>query len=92
MGHGLCNSFSKTIDLAKHAKEGTDDAQMIAKHAIAIWRQWTFEPSDLRGVGLQLQRLNFVIASKKPPAKTSVRDFTKVSCLLENYSGLIGSV
>lgn len=52
-GHGLCNNISKssTLPLA------TDDSKIIAKECITILKHQRLKVQDLRGIGIQLQRL-----------------------------------
>lgn len=53
MGHGVCDSFSKSQVLAN----ATDDAELIARVSIELLRQFRFESKDIRGVGIQATKL-----------------------------------
>lgn len=73
-GHGLCNHISKssTLPLA------TDDPKIIAKECLTILRNQHLKVQDLRGVGIQIQRLESAVAgfkTSKGPA-SSILKFT----------------
>ncbi|RLN88900.1 hypothetical protein BBJ28_00002212 [Nothophytophthora sp. Chile5] len=53
MGHGVCDSFSKSQVLA----QATDDDQEISKVCIELLRQFNFPSEELRGVGIQGTKL-----------------------------------
>jgi DNA repair protein REV1 len=45
MGHGICDSFSKSISLERH----TDDALLIFEEAIKLLKSHHFDAADIRG-------------------------------------------
>ncbi|OAA68642.1 DNA repair protein, Rev1 [Niveomyces insectorum RCEF 264] len=53
LGHGKCDIFNKSVafGVAVH------DAETIGKEAVSILRSFRFSPGDLRGMGVQLQKL-----------------------------------
>jgi DNA repair protein REV1 len=53
LGHGKCDSFNKSaaFGLATH------DYEIIGKEAISILRSFRFSPGDLRGIGVQMTKL-----------------------------------
>ncbi|KAM0486851.1 hypothetical protein ACHAPX_000115 [Trichoderma viride] len=53
LGHGKCDSFNKsaTFGVATH------DYQTIGKEAVSILRSFRFSPGDLRGIGVQMTKL-----------------------------------
>ncbi|KAK1636796.1 impB/mucB/samB family protein [Colletotrichum phormii] len=53
LGHGKCDSFSKSILFGV----ATHNAETIAKEAVSILRSYKFTPGDLRGLGVQLTKL-----------------------------------
>ncbi|PNS16148.1 DNA repair protein rev1 [Sphaceloma murrayae] len=53
LGHGLCDTYNKTIQLGIY----TNDAKLIAKETLAIMRSFSFSPGELRGIGVQMQKL-----------------------------------
>lgn len=53
LGHGKCDTFNKSLILgvATHHKD------IIGREAISIMRGFGFSPGELRGIGIQMQRL-----------------------------------
>lgn len=87
LGHGLCNHLSKssTLPLA------TDDPKIIAKECLTILKHQHLNVQDLRGVGIQIQRLEpAVVGSKSAKGPVaSILNFTvsKQGMLEENLTG-----
>ncbi|KAH8675719.1 impB/mucB/samB family protein [Xylariales sp. PMI_506] len=59
LGHGKCDTFNKSTLFGV----ATHDAQRIGREAVSILRSYKFSPGDLRGLGVQLTKLE--------PIKTS---------------------
>ncbi|KAK9769794.1 putative DNA repair protein REV1 [Seiridium cardinale] len=53
LGHGKCDTFNKSMMFGV----ATNDHQVIGKEAISILRSYKFSPGDLRGLGVQLTKL-----------------------------------
>ncbi|KAJ3476531.1 hypothetical protein NLG97_g9103 [Lecanicillium saksenae] len=53
LGHGKCDTFNKSIPFGV----GTHAADVIGKEAIAVLRSYRFSPGDLRGLGVQMTKL-----------------------------------
>ncbi|ETI19282.1 hypothetical protein G647_09114 [Cladophialophora carrionii CBS 160.54] len=53
LGHGKCDTFNKSVVLGV----ATNDGAVIGKEAIAILRSYNFPPGELRGLGVQMQKL-----------------------------------
>ncbi|KAI1845268.1 hypothetical protein JX266_008578 [Neoarthrinium moseri] len=53
LGHGMCDTFNKSMMFGV----ATNDAQVIGKEAVSILRSHKFSPGDLRGLGVQLTKL-----------------------------------
>ncbi|MCJ1397679.1 deoxycytidyl transferase [Xylographa trunciseda] len=53
LGHGKCDTFNKSVILgvATNAKE------VLGREAISIMRGWGFPPGELRGIGVQMTKL-----------------------------------
>lgn len=53
LGHGKCDSFNKSaaFGVATHSYE------IIGKEAVSILRSFRFSPGDLRGIGVQMTKL-----------------------------------
>ena len=54
LGHGKCDTFNKSLQLGV----ATNDAAAIAKEAIAMIRSFNISPGELRGIGVQMQKLD----------------------------------
>ncbi|KAL1877208.1 deoxycytidyl transferase [Paecilomyces lecythidis] len=53
LGHGKCDVFNKSIILGV----ATNAKDIIAKEAVSILRSFGFSPGDLRGLGVQMTKL-----------------------------------
>lgn len=62
LGHGKCDSFSKSTMFGV----ATHDAEKIGKEAISVLRSFKFSPGDLRGLGVQMQKLEPIKLSTAP--------------------------
>ncbi|KAI6082131.1 impB/mucB/samB family protein [Hypoxylon rubiginosum] len=60
LGHGKCDTFNKSVMFGV----ATHDHQVLGKEAVSILRSYKFTPGDLRGLGVQLTKLE--------PLKTSM--------------------
>lgn len=80
LGHGACDYVTRSASLTI----ATDDPEVISKHVINIYKQLNLEPSDLRGIGIQITKLeesnnkknvgtieNFLKAKSKAEPSTS---------------------
>ena len=64
LGHGKCDTFNKSIVLGL----ATNDKAIIGKEAISVLRSYGFSPGELRGLGVQMQKLEPL---RPAPAATS---------------------
>ena len=48
MGHGICDNMTKSSSL----RSATRDAPLIQTVCWNMWKGWSIEPADLRGVSL----------------------------------------
>lgn len=53
LGHGKCDTFNKSVVLGV----STNSSAVIGKEAISILRSFNFSPGDLRGIGVQMTKL-----------------------------------
>ncbi|KAK5078458.1 deoxycytidyl transferase [Lithohypha guttulata] len=53
LGHGKCDTFNKAITLGV----ATNDKTVIGKEAVSVLRSYNFPPGELRGLGVQMQKL-----------------------------------
>ncbi|XP_011877175.1 PREDICTED: DNA repair protein REV1 [Vollenhovia emeryi] len=76
MGHGLCNYITKSKNLIT----AVDDVNIIRKEIINIWNQLHLTPEDMRGIGIQISRLEICRAKQ---AKSSLVNFFNKTRKLE---------
>ena len=85
MGHGLCESFNKQTSLTNAQGQATSESKDIGDHAWRLLRSWGFDPAELRGIGIHIQKLEnsrseavgqaklpFQTADRKPVSKGPV--------------------
>ncbi|KAL8924896.1 MAG: hypothetical protein Q9208_003779 [Pyrenodesmia sp. 3 TL-2023] len=53
LGHGKCDTFNKSLLLGV----ATNEKDILAREAISIMRGWGFSPGELRGIGVQMTKL-----------------------------------
>ena len=53
LGHGKCDTFNKSVALGV----ATNAPDIVAKEAISMLRSFNFSPGDLRGLGVQMTKL-----------------------------------
>lgn len=61
MGHGVCDNQTKSVSLS----EFTCDLEVITRTVLATMRSLNIPPHELRGMGIQITKLNEEVASKK---------------------------
>ncbi|KAH6675504.1 hypothetical protein B0J14DRAFT_586629 [Halenospora varia] len=54
LGHGKCDTYNKSIILGL----ATNSADIIGREAISILRSYGFSPGELRGLGVQMTKLD----------------------------------
>ncbi|KAH7928136.1 DNA repair protein [Leucogyrophana mollusca] len=57
MGHGICETFNKQTPLSNPQGRATSDNKDIGEHAWRLLKSWNFDPKELRGIGIQIQKL-----------------------------------
>ncbi|OTA97954.1 hypothetical protein M434DRAFT_64650 [Hypoxylon sp. CO27-5] len=63
LGHGKCDTFNKSVMFGV----ATHDYQILGKEAVSILRSYKFSPGDLRGLGVQLTKLEPIKTSLSGP-------------------------
>ena len=67
LGHGKCDTFNKSLILGVP----TNDKDIISREAISILRGFGFSPGELRGLGVQMQRLEPLKGTIESPQDSS---------------------
>ncbi|KIO00132.1 hypothetical protein M404DRAFT_10251 [Pisolithus tinctorius Marx 270] len=57
LGHGICETFNKQIALSSIHGQATSDSKDIGDHAWKLLLSFNFDPKELRGIGIQIQKL-----------------------------------
>lgn len=75
LGHGKCDVFNKSVMIGI----ATNSADVISKEAIAMLRSFCFSPGDIRGLGIQMTKLEPVKSTNTTHAGSSqpMLNFTK---------------
>lgn len=63
LGHGKCDTFNKSVVLGV----ATNSAEVIGREAISVLRSYGFSPGELRGLGVQMTKLEPLKASNALP-------------------------
>lgn len=59
LGHGKCDTYNRSLQLGI----ATNDANVISKEALATMRGFGFTPGELRGIGVQMTKLEPIKAA-----------------------------
>ncbi|KAG7442234.1 DNA repair protein [Guyanagaster necrorhizus] len=70
LGHGACDVFNKQGPLADPSGRATNDENVIGDHAWRMLKSLNFDPKELRGIGIQIQKLESKDAAVNPGQKT----------------------
>ncbi|EKM56092.1 uncharacterized protein PHACADRAFT_174265 [Phanerochaete carnosa HHB-10118-sp] len=57
MGHGMCVSFTKQVQMIAPGNRAISDPKIIGEHAWKLLRSFNINPKELRGIGIQIQKL-----------------------------------
>ncbi|KAK3904843.1 hypothetical protein C8A05DRAFT_42140 [Staphylotrichum tortipilum] len=71
LGHGKCDTFTKSIVFGV----ATNNADVVGKEAVTILRSYKFSPGDLRGLGVQMTKLEPIKPSAAPEGSQRKLDF-----------------
>ncbi|KAK4226137.1 DNA repair protein rev1 [Podospora fimiseda] len=74
LGHGKCDTFNKSTAFGV----ATHSAETIGKEAVAILRSYKFTPGDLRGIGVQMTKLEPLKPSALPEGSQKKLNFGPV--------------
>ncbi|KAL9025022.1 MAG: hypothetical protein Q9196_006080 [Gyalolechia fulgens] len=69
LGHGKCDTFNKGLVLGV----ATNDTDILSREAISIMRGWGFPPGELRGIGVQMTKLEPLKGTMESPLASSQR-------------------
>ncbi|KAJ5758900.1 hypothetical protein N7520_006056 [Penicillium odoratum] len=72
LGHGKCDVFNKSIILGV----ATNATDIVAKEAISMLRSLNFSPGDLRGLGVQMTKLELLKSGSSASLNSSQRQLS----------------
>jgi DNA repair protein REV1 len=75
LGHGKCDVFNKSATFGV----STNDAERIGKEAVAILRSYKFRAGDLRGLGVQMTKLE--------PLRSAMPDGSQKKLAFDSWKG-----
>ncbi|ORY33993.1 hypothetical protein BCR39DRAFT_518059 [Naematelia encephala] len=58
LGHGWCETFNKSASISNKGGSATDDPEILASESIKLLRAMRLDPVELRGVGIQITKLD----------------------------------
>lgn len=64
LGHGKCDTFNKSTVLGV----ATNKKDVLCRECISIMRGWGFSPGELRGIGVQMTKLESVKGALESPS------------------------
>ncbi|KAL9126463.1 MAG: hypothetical protein Q9217_004484 [Psora testacea] len=67
LGHGKCDTFNKSLVLGV----ATNDAALLGREALSILKGFGFSPGELRGLGIQMQKLEPIKTNADIPLDSS---------------------
>lgn len=73
MGHGICDNIARSCTIPSV----TDDAQVISKQCHALLKQLNVTPEDMRGMGIQVSKLDDKNSNTDSKNSRSLFDFMK---------------
>lgn len=69
LGHGKCDTFNRSVALGV----ATNASDVIGKEAVSMLRSFNFSPGDLRGLGVQMTKLEPVKPTSSGELESSQR-------------------
>ncbi|CAG9938385.1 unnamed protein product [Clonostachys rosea f. rosea IK726] len=63
LGHGKCDTFNKSVSFGV----STNNYETIGKEAVSVLRTFGFSPGDLRGLGVQMTKLEPIKTNPSAP-------------------------
>ncbi|KAG8896573.1 deoxycytidyl transferase [Tulasnella sp. 403] len=58
LGHGMVDCFNRSTAIGDARGGATDDEQIIGKETWKLLKAFNFDPTELRGIGIQIQKLD----------------------------------
>jgi DNA repair protein REV1 len=91
MGHGICETFNKQSPLAGPNGRPTSNAGVIAEHALKLLRGFCFDCKELRGLAIQIQKLEPAVGATTAMAGQGRLPFPRQKDLTSASTSVYGS-
>ncbi|KAI0738017.1 DNA repair protein [Daedaleopsis nitida] len=78
LGHGICEAYNKQTPLIAPGGGATSDDRVIGEHAWRLLKSFTFDPRELRGIGIQIQKLEKASGAQEVGLGQAVLPFKRV--------------
>uniref|UniRef100_A0A0X3NRB1 DNA repair protein REV1 n=1 Tax=Schistocephalus solidus TaxID=70667 RepID=A0A0X3NRB1_SCHSO len=83
MGHGICDTWTRTVQLPTP----TRDVSFLTSQCMSVLRRINPDPTDIRGMGLQMQRLSPARHLKKSSIEIIALPIVSKSCGTSKLGG-----
>ncbi|KAI8974254.1 hypothetical protein BD414DRAFT_424627 [Trametes punicea] len=78
LGHGICEAYNKQAPLMAPGGRATSDDKIIGEHAWRLLKSFNFDPKELRGIGIQIQKLEKASGAHEAELGQAVLPFKRV--------------
>ncbi|TFK84014.1 DNA repair protein [Polyporus arcularius HHB13444] len=78
LGHGVCEAYNKQTPLIAPGGRATSDDKVIGEHAWRLLKSFNFDPKELRGIGIQIQKLEKASGAQEAELGQAVLPFKRV--------------
>ena len=78
LGHGICEAHNKQTPLIAPGGRATSDDKVIGEHAWRLLKSFNFDPKELRGIGIQIQKLEKASGPQEAELGQAVLPFRRV--------------
>lgn len=84
----MCETFSKQIQIVAPGGRATSDGKVIGEHAWRLLKSFSFDPKELRGIAIQIQKLEKLSVGPDAEQRQAVLPFRRVEKHVENVDDL----
>ncbi|KAI0668358.1 DNA repair protein [Trametes maxima] len=78
LGHGICEVYNKQAPLIAPGGKATSEDRIIGEHAWRLLKSFNFDPKELRGIGIQIQKLEKMSGVQETELGQAVLPFKRV--------------
>ena len=88
LGHGKCDTFNKSVILGV----ATNSKEVLGREAISIMHGWGFPPGELRGIGVQMTKLEPLKGTVEYPVQSSQKRLQFTTPSKKSYSNSLDPI